>query len=96
VQRDRVQSAWQPGGQQRFYLRAEEDRPVGHGVVEGLDPEPVPRQHQPPFAPIPDCHGEHAAQVLDEVSTVLLVEVDQDLGVAVAGEVMSLGGQLRA
>ena len=52
-------------------------------VVERLDPEAVAGQQQAPLALVPEREREHAPQPLDEGVAVLLVEVDQDLGVAV-------------
>src|SRR5258708_31648584 len=40
----------------------------------------------PPAAAVPEREGEHAAQVLDAGVAVVLVEVDDDLGVGVRGE----------
>ena len=72
--------------QQRLQLRAEGEDPIGDPVVEGLDPEPVPGQQQPAAARVPEREREHSPQLLDEAGPTLLVEVDQDLGVAVGGE----------
>src|SRR5205807_8909878 len=65
-------------------------RLLGQGVVQGLDAEPVSREHEAPALRIPQGEGEHAAQLVDEVRAVLLVEVDDDLGVAPRGEPVPL------
>src|SRR5262245_15926279 len=63
-------------------LRREVERPVIlHGVVQGLDAEPVTRDHEPPPPAVPDRVGEHPAQPLDALRAELLVEVDNRLGV---------------
>ena len=77
-------------------LRGEAKLAVFVPVVERLDAEAVARQDQPPLAPVPDRHGEHAAQARGEVESVLLVEVDDHLGVAVAREAVPLRLELGA
>src|SRR5439155_1284819 len=48
-------------------------------VVEGFDPEPIPRQQQPPPPPVPDREGEHPPQLLHAALALLFVEVKNGL-----------------
>ena len=83
---------------QRVELGRERERDVVEAVVEGLDPEPVPREHEPPPRRVPDRDGEHAAQPRREPGSPLLVRVDEHLGVRPRREAMAgareLAGQL--
>jgi hypothetical protein len=69
--------------EQRLQLRREHQAPAGEAVDvdERLDPEPVARERQRPPARVPHRDREHAAELAREVGPVLLVEVDEDLGV---------------
>ena len=62
---------------------------VDRAVVQRLDSEAVACEHQtsPPCVPDRDC--EHAPQTVDEPVAVLLVEVQQDLRIAVGAEAMA-------
>ena len=72
--------------EQRLDLRAEQQRVGQRGEVQRLDADPVARQQQAPAAAVPQGEGEHAAQVVDAVGAVLLVQVQDDLAVARASE----------
>ncbi len=72
--------------QHRLQLGGEGERPVRDAVVEGLDPEAVAGEQQAPLPGVPERDREHAPQPLEEAVAVLLVEMDEDLGVAVGGE----------
>ena len=65
-------------------------------VEERLDPEPVAREEERALDGVPDREGEHADQLLGAALAHLLVEMDDDLGVALRPELMSLGDQLAA
>ena len=80
----------------RLELRGKRDGAVGDAVVERLDPEAVTGQQQAPLARVPDRQGEHPAQPLEEGVAVLLVEVDEHLGVGGGGEAVSPPLQLSA
>ena len=69
--------------EQRLDLGAEEEAAVGLRVVERLDPEPVAREEELALARVPDREGEHALQPLDAADSLLLVEMDDRLGVGV-------------
>ena len=80
----------------RLQLRGEGEPCRDEPVVERLDPEAVAGQQQPPLALVPEGDREHPPQPLDEAVAVLLVEVDQHLGVAVGREAVPAALQLRA
>jgi hypothetical protein len=75
--------------QQALDLGREGETLVCERVIERLDPEPVPCQHQLVLLLIPESHREHPAQPVDERGAPLLVEVDDRLGVACAREPMT-------
>src|SRR5512146_2170949 len=59
-------------------------------VVERLDVQPIASAEQLPLGAVPDRECEHPAQVIDAVAPILLVQMDNRLGVtfrsvAVAG-----------
>ena len=55
-------------------------------VVERLDPVAVAREDEAAARRVPDRDGEHPAQPLGEAGAVLLVEMDERLGVGVGAE----------
>ena len=55
-------------------------------VVERLDPVAVAREHEATARRVPDRDREHPAQPLGEAGAVLLVEMDERLGVGVGAE----------
>ncbi len=69
-------------GQYRLDLRRKQQLIFGPGVVERLDPEPVPRQQETPAGPVPQREREHALEPLDAALPFLLVEMQDGLGVA--------------
>src|SRR5207302_7375094 len=74
---------------QRAELGGKRQLSVDVTVVERLDPEAVAREDEPLPRCIPDRNGEHSAQPLRERIAVLLVEVEQDLRVAVRAKAMA-------
>ena len=74
---------------ERSQLGREFEATVGLAHVERLDPEAVARKHEPPPAPVPERDREHPAQPAREVVAVLLVQVDEHLGVAAGAEAMT-------
>ena len=68
--------------EQRLDLRGKEQRLGCCHEVQRLDTDPVSRQQQLPATTVPEREGEHAAQVVDAVETEVLVQVQDDLGVA--------------
>ena len=84
---------------QRLELGGEGELARDVAVVQRLDPEAVAREHEPPPLAVPDRDGEHPAQALGEARAVLLVEVDEHLGVRVrraehVARALELGAQL--
>ena len=64
-------------------LGRELERAAGRAVVERLDPVRVAREHEAAAPLVPDRDREHPAQPLRELEAVLLVQVDERLGVRV-------------
>src|SRR2546422_11655848 len=60
----------------------EEESVTGDRVVERLDPEPVPRQEEAALQPVPQGKREHALEPLDTGCPLLLVQVEDRLGIA--------------
>ena len=84
------QHALDLGGEDEFAV-------LRRGVIHGLDAEHVARAEQLFFLRVPDDKGEHAAQLLHKRrAAVLLVAVQQHLGVAVRGKGVSRRDQLLA
>ncbi|MNK84157.1 hypothetical protein D3C87_1039970 [compost metagenome] len=75
-------------------LRAEEHTAIGGVVVERLDAEPVPHQHQFLARLIPDGEGEDAVQLVDHVRLPLEVAAQEHFGIALRGEPVPQGFQL--
>jgi len=65
------------------------------GEVEWLDAPPVARQHELPPPRIPQCDREHAVELMQEVEAVILVEMDEHLGVRGARRAAALLGAPR-
>ena len=86
--------------QQRLQLGRERQPTGDASPVQRLDPEAVPREHEAALARVPDRHREHATQPFRELNSVLLVEVNEHLGVRVVRAhavtlALELGAQLR-
>ena len=69
-------------GKQRLDLGAEQEAARRPCVVKRLDPEPIACEKELPPARVPDRDREHALEALDAAWSLLLVEVDDRLGVA--------------
>ena len=76
-------------GEQRAQLGAEPDTIGSRPVRERLDAEAVAGDEQSLAGRIPDREGEHAAQVLHDVVAVLLVAVDDRLGIGARPELVA-------
>ena len=70
----------------RPQLGRERELAVYLPVVERLDPVAVSGEDEPALRPVPERDGKHAAQALRKIEPVLLVEVDEHLGVAMSRE----------
>ena len=81
--------------QQGLELAGEEESVRFEAVEQRLLAEAVASEKQL-FSPVvPDGQREHAAEVSDAVGTVLLVKVDDGLGVAMRAEAMAAGFEVR-
>ncbi len=80
-------------GEDGFDLRGEEEAAALVPEVERLDADAVAREHES-FAPlVPECDGEVALYLFDEVEAALLVEVDD--GLAVGARVVDVAALLK-
>src|SRR5206468_11176748 len=75
----------------RLHLRREDEPLVEPREIERLYPETVPRGDEQASRPVVEQERELAPQLLQERQPVLLVEIDDDLGVALRLEVITLG-----
>ncbi len=65
-------------------------------MIERLLAEAIARKHEALQACVPQRHGEHAVERIDEVRPALLVEVGDDLGVRARPEAMAAACQVAA
>src|SRR6185437_922182 len=80
----------QSAGEDRLHLRREHE-PVGHARhVQRLDPEPVARGDDQALRLIVEQEGELAAQMLEAAQAMFLVQIDDDLGIALGLEAVAL------
>ncbi len=75
--------------QERLGLRGEGELPLGERVVKRFDAEGIARNDQPLGAAVPERQGKHALELLQERIALLLVEMDDDLGIAARGELVA-------
>ena len=68
--------------EQRFDLGGKEQHMGCRCEVQRLDTDPVSRQQQLSTTAVPEREGEHTSQVVDAVDAELLVQVQDDLGIA--------------
>ena len=98
VQRERIliQPRSERGmAKQGLDLRAKQERIGQRGKVQRLHADPIARQQQTSAAAVPEREGEHPAQVVDAVWAVLLVQVQDDLGVAARAKAVAAGFEAR-
>jgi hypothetical protein len=69
-------------GQDCLEFRPEEELGAIAKQVERFDAQSVAGQHKPALAAIPDRESKHAAQAIHQVRAHLLVEMNENLGVA--------------
>jgi hypothetical protein len=74
---------------QRPQLGREAQLAADVAVVERLDPVAVAGEHEAAASCVPDRGREHPAQPLGEAEAVLLVQVDERLGVAARAQVVA-------
>ena len=90
---DRADEVWM--GAQCSQLGAEEERAAKPAVVEGLLADPVARQRQRTFRPVPQGECEHALDAPEGGLGAPAVDCgEQDLGVGVATERIAAGLKL--
>src|SRR5215471_6972288 len=82
--------------QDRLHLRSKAEEVLTQIVVEGLDPNPVPRQKQRLLIGIPNGKSEHAAKLLEAIAAVLFIQMDDHLSVRLGFENMAFGEKQRA
>ena len=80
---------------QRLQLGAEDHLRAKLGVVEWLFAERVAGEEQAPAPAIPQGEGKHAVEPFDAALALLLIEVDNALGIGARGETVTFGLQLR-
>jgi len=80
----------------RLDLGTEQQGPGQDGVVQRLDADPIARQEQLAAPAVPDRQGEHPFESMQEVRPLLLVEVQQRLGVGARPVTVSFGFQFPA
>src|SRR6266508_5574983 len=78
---------------QRLQFGGEGDQASLAAVIERLDPETVAGEHDSALSRVPEREREHAAQLTHECGAVLLVEVDEHLGVALRRKTMAASFQ---
>src|SRR5207302_11169664 len=77
------------GFQHRRDFRAEPEVAALLSVDERLLPDPITREQETPLLRVPKGESEHAVQMLDTGVAVVLVQVDDDLCVALRCETMT-------
>ena len=78
------------------HLGAEDESLGQRRVQQRLDAEPVPREHELAAAAVPDGEGEHPVQARHAGRALLLVEVQDRLGVGPRAVRVALGLELGA
>src|SRR5258708_34895377 len=66
-------------------FRAECHATGNAGEIERLDAQPLAREHEPSATRVPQCDREHAVEVVQEVQSAVLVEMDEHFGVGMVG-----------
>ena len=61
----------------RLDLRAEQNPAGKHGVIEGLDADPIAHQEELPMTGVPDRQCEHALEAAHEVGSLFLIEMNE-------------------
>jgi hypothetical protein len=82
--------------EERPQLRAEYEGAVTGIVMKRLFAHPVAGEQECVFLRVPDGKREHALEALDAVFAVLLVGVDEDLGIAAGQKPVAPGFELRS
>ena len=80
--------------QQRFQLAGKRQSAVVKAIIHRFLAKPIASDHQSLLVAVPDGQSKHASQMLDEVQTMLLVQVHDDFRVAVGLELMPRAKQI--
>src|SRR4249920_2048828 len=97
MQRDRIERRVDAAArEQRRQGRGEADEATAFGVIERLDAETVARQHDAAGIALPQRKGEHALEALHAIRAPGVIRFQDDFGVAVGEEAITLALQLRA
>ena len=83
-------------GQHGLYFRTKDQSARDGRVIKRFFAKRIAGQKQFPALLVPDGQGKHAAQARHTGRPQLLIEVDDDLGVAAAGKDVALGHKLLA
>jgi len=86
----------QATGQQALDLRSPDQIGRREHVVEGLDAHVIARQKQLAAAGVVDREGEHAVEKFRTAAPVLLIGVDDDLGIALGAKAVAARFQIAA
>src|SRR5262249_51527056 len=86
-----VYSAGAETGEHRFDLRSESNTVSRLRKEQRFFARSIPREHQSFFCTIPQCNRKHPTQMLNEVQSVLLVEMQDRFGIRGSCEFMALG-----
>src|SRR5262245_39703454 len=94
-ERARVEAALHAGIREDRLQFTGEEKAIAAGMIENrLDAQPIPGDKDLPPRSVPDRECEHAPQVVDAARSMLLVEMDDHLGVRVRFEDVPAGDQL--
>ena len=79
-----------------FQFRTEKQPVILWPIIERLDAEAIANQNEPLGARVPKRDGKHAAQMLNKIQSVLFVEVDNHLCIAMGRKAMAFCFERRA
>ena len=82
------------GRENRFLLRAEVAARGRKCIMKRLDPESIPRQHEPLPLSIPKREAEHATQMPHALDPEILVEMHDDFNIGMRVETMTARDEL--
>ncbi len=80
--------------QQGLTVGGETEGARSAAVIQRLDAQAVARQKQHALAQVPNGESEHADEVLDAMLAPFGVSLEDDFGVALGEEVVTLGQQI--
>src|SRR5438445_8947575 len=80
--------------QNRLQLRSKNEAATEICVIQRFDAESIARKEKLSSLRVPDCKCEHSAQLLHEIGTEILIEVNDHFGVRARGEFVAAVDQL--